>query len=128
MAQERLAAWQAAHAEAPSSARAELARIPKAEAALPNVRVVPAGTVSSPESLTRRERQVLALLVQGCANSGIAVSLGISRATAKAHVEHILGKLGVSSRTCAAVEAVRLGLDGIPSTADQEAASPRLNT
>jgi NarL family two-component system response regulator LiaR len=56
--------------------------------------------------LTNREREVLALLVQGRSNAEIAEELVVSLATAKFHVRSILGKLSVSSRT----EAVALVL------------------
>ena len=59
---------------------------------------------------TPRELDVLRLLVEGRTNKEIAAELGISRATVKAHVEHIIPKLGASDRTQAAVRAVRLGL------------------
>ena len=61
-------------------------------------------------ALTRRERQVLRLLTQGQTNREIAGNLVITPGTAKQHVERILGKLGVSDRTQAAVRAVELGL------------------
>ncbi|MCQ4214420.1 ATP-binding protein [Streptomyces longispororuber] len=48
--------------------------------------------------LTRREREVAALVAQGLTNREIADRLVISKRTADAHVEHILAKLGVSSR------------------------------
>lgn len=48
--------------------------------------------------LTRREHEVLALLVKGMSNPEIAVHLVISRATVKVHVSNILSKLGVASR------------------------------
>ena len=60
--------------------------------------------------LTAREYDVLRLLVQGHTNGKIAHDLRISRSTVKAHVEHILDKLGVGDRTQAAVRAVELGL------------------
>lgn len=62
------------------------------------------------EALTPREAEVLDLLSQGLANKTIADRLGISEHTAKFHVNAILGKLGVQSRTEAVVRAVRLGL------------------
>jgi DNA-binding NarL/FixJ family response regulator len=62
------------------------------------------------EPLTPREREVLALLVQGFTNRAIGERLGISEHTAKFHVNAILGKLGVESRTEAVAQAARLGL------------------
>lgn len=63
-----------------------------------------------PERLTPRELQVLRLLTQGCTNREIAHQLKISVGTVKAHVEHIIAKLGVSDRTQAAVHAIERGL------------------
>jgi NarL family two-component system response regulator LiaR len=57
--------------------------------------------------LSERERQVLALLVQGLSNPEIADRLCVSRSTAKAHVSNILSKLGVSNRAEAAALAVQ---------------------
>ncbi len=62
------------------------------------------------EALTPRELEVLALLAQGKSNPQIAQELTISRATAKTHVERIIGKLRVSDRTQAALRAIELGL------------------
>jgi DNA-binding CsgD family transcriptional regulator len=60
--------------------------------------------------LTGRELEVLGLLVEGWPNGAIAFDLGITERTAAAHIEHILAKLGATSRTIAAVSALRLGL------------------
>lgn len=60
--------------------------------------------------LTTRELDVLRLLGAGKANKEIAAELGISERTARTHVSNILAKLGLSSRTQAALWAVRAGL------------------
>jgi DNA-binding NarL/FixJ family response regulator len=67
----------------------------------------------SPEVLTDREAEVLRLLARGKANKQIASSLYVSEKTVKAHVSSILMKLGVQSRTQAALYAVRTGLVSI---------------
>ncbi len=64
----------------------------------------------SPEPLTERETEVLGLLARGRANKEITRDLHIGEKTVKAHVSNILGKLGVQSRTQAALHAVRSGL------------------
>jgi DNA-binding NarL/FixJ family response regulator len=60
--------------------------------------------------LTRREREVLELIVGGRSNKRIALELGISEKTVKTHVGHLLEKLDVTDRTQAALLAVRDGL------------------
>ena len=67
----------------------------------------------SPQSLTERETEVLRLLAEGKANKEIALTLSISETTVKTHVSNILMKLGVPSRTQAALYAVRIGLVSI---------------
>lgn len=65
---------------------------------------------NSPETLTGRETEVLRLIGQGLSNKEIARELGITEKTVKTHVSNILSKLGVLSRTQAALHAVRIGL------------------
>lgn len=60
--------------------------------------------------LSEREIEVLRLLSTGLSNKEIAPLLFISESTVKTHVEHIIGKLGVSDRVQAAVWAARHGL------------------
>jgi DNA-binding NarL/FixJ family response regulator len=62
-------------------------------------------------SLTQRERDVLACVAQGLPNRAIADRLGITERTARTHVSNILAKLGLASRTQAALFAVQNGLD-----------------
>lgn len=62
------------------------------------------------EELTPRETEVLQLLAHGLANKEIARDLGIGEKTVKTHVSNILSKMGVLSRTQAALQAVRMGL------------------
>jgi two-component system nitrate/nitrite response regulator NarL len=63
-----------------------------------------------PQELTPRESEVLQLLAAGLTNRAIAMELGISEHTVKFHVNAILGKLGVQSRTEAVAQAFRDGL------------------
>jgi DNA-binding NarL/FixJ family response regulator/class 3 adenylate cyclase len=58
------------------------------------------------EPLTAREKEVLSQLAKGAANKEIAYELGITERTARTHVSNILGKLGLASRTQAALWAV----------------------
>ena len=65
---------------------------------------------SLPKPLARRELEVLRLLARGKTNQEIAQRLGLSALTVKTYVQRIIGKLGVSDRTQAAVRAAELGL------------------
>ena len=69
-----------------------------------------AGSADLIEPLTDREQEVLRLLSTGMNNRDIAAVLFIAESTVKTHVEHIIGKLGVSDRVQAAVWAARHGL------------------
>ena len=60
--------------------------------------------------LTPRELQILGLLIDGRSNAEIAHALTVAPRTVAAHVEHILHKLDVTTRTLAAVQAEREGL------------------
>ena len=64
----------------------------------------------SPEVLTERETEILRLIGTGKANKEIASALTIGEKTVKTHVSNILAKLGVQSRTQAALYAVRSGI------------------
>ena len=68
----------------------------------------------SPEKLTEREVDVLRGLAQGLSNKEIAQALVIGEKTVKTHVSNILSKLGVASRTQAALYAVNIGLVDAP--------------
>ncbi|MBY0449807.1 MAG: response regulator transcription factor [Cyanobacteria bacterium] len=76
--------------------------------AMPNDETIP--KQSKTTLLTVREQEVLTLLAQGKSNPQIAAELRFSEHTAKAHVSHILKKLGVCDRVQAAVKAVEWGL------------------
>jgi DNA-binding NarL/FixJ family response regulator len=64
---------------------------------------------SRADTLTAREREVLAGIADGKSNREIARLLRVSEKTVKAHVSAVLAKLGVQDRTQAAVYAVRHG-------------------
>lgn len=85
-----------------ASAELELGRSPRGEAAVLEpgdvVMEAPRGNPSIDELLTSREREVLAMMVMGQANSAIAEELVIKEGTVKSHVKHILRKLGAANR------------------------------
>ena len=78
------------------------------------VKAIPRGprpaTRSAPAGLTEREQEVLALLADGLPDREISERLFISERTVHHHVSAVLSKIGVSSRTAAAREAVRMGI------------------
>jgi DNA-binding NarL/FixJ family response regulator len=66
---------------------------------------------SSPDAhLTKREIEVLHLLAEGLSNPEIATRLVLSRRTVDAHLRSIFDKLGVSTRTAAALKAHELAI------------------
>jgi DNA-binding NarL/FixJ family response regulator len=68
------------------------------------------GTTSvSVLTLSRREKEVLALMARGMSNREIGQALFISPVTVKVHVRHIFEKLGVRSRAAAVLRATQLG-------------------
>ncbi len=77
-------------------------------------RVIPPVAATSPdempEPLSERELEVLRLVTGGLSNREIAARLFISPGTAKTHIHHLCGKLGVRNRTEAAMRAKALGL------------------
>jgi NarL family two-component system response regulator LiaR len=70
----------------------------------------PLGRAQTDDPLTDRETEVLRLVAQGRHNQEIADLLAISEATVRTHVSHILTKLELSSRTQAALYALRRGI------------------
>jgi non-specific serine/threonine protein kinase len=92
------AAW-AAGRESPDETVDEALRVARAAKA-------PAGR----DTLSPREREVVALVAQGLTNREIADRLVISPGTARIHVEHILGKLGLRSRVELAAWAIERGV------------------
>jgi DNA-binding NarL/FixJ family response regulator len=65
---------------------------------------------SAVDALTAREREVLTLVATGCSNRQVGRHLGVAERTARTHVSNILTKLGLASRTQAALWAVNEGL------------------
>jgi DNA-binding NarL/FixJ family response regulator len=72
------------------------------------------GAEAAVASLTARERDVLGCVARGLSNRAIADELGMAERTARTHVSNILAKLGLTSRTQAALFAVEHHLDRAP--------------
>ena len=96
------------HAAIRAAARGDAPLAPRAAAELLAERRerVPAAAID----LTAREREVLALVVEGLANKQIARRLGISEKTVKGHLTNLFQRIGVADRTQAALWAERNGI------------------
>jgi predicted ATPase/DNA-binding CsgD family transcriptional regulator len=110
-------AWEAGWALSPDAATAEAitlaTELAQAARAVTTSEAISETKGQSPATalgLTAREIEVLALLGDGSSDREIADALSISERTAGNHVQHAMQKIGVSSRTAAAVYAVRHGL------------------
>ena len=68
------------------------------------------GPAASTRVLTPRELEVLRQVAEGLPNKSIAQRLGISEHTVKFHLNALMAKLGVQSRTEAVIQATRIGL------------------
>ena len=66
--------------------------------------------MSATYDLTEQERIILALVIEAWRTARIAQELGLSPRTVETHLGHIYSKLGVSSRTEAAIHALHTGL------------------
>ena len=93
-----------------SAFRARPAAPSRGEASAPAPSLGDAGAAEALSTLSPREREILLLIARGDANKVIARELGIAETTVKIHVQHILRKLGLSSRVQAAVYATSQGL------------------
>ncbi len=71
------------------------------------------------QELTRRQRDVLALISEGRSNKLIADALTMSESTVKAHVKQIIKRLRVANRTQAALLATRPGREGGPASSQR---------
>ena len=93
-----------------AAAAGQVRLAPEAAARLMREVRTPASPESLTESLTERETEVLELLARGKANKQIARELFVATSTVKTHVNNLYRKLGISSRTQAALYAARIGL------------------
>jgi DNA-binding CsgD family transcriptional regulator len=88
----------------------------------------PARAAAPDPPLTRREREILGLVVSGLQNKEVAQKLGLSLATVRNHVHNILEKLGVHSKIEAAALAFRAGWVLSPGVIPSERALPAADT
>ena len=94
----------------PAVVQRVVARLARSTSALSS----PLPAAADLERLTEREKDTLALIVQGLTNSEIAASLGVGPATAKTHVSGVLAKLGARDRVQAAIIAYETGFANHP--------------
>jgi two-component system, NarL family, response regulator LiaR len=92
-----------------AAARGEVRLDPRAQQRLMRELRRPATAAPAREALTERETEVLQQLARGATNKAIAQALGVGEATVKSHVSAVLAKLGLKSRTQAALHALREG-------------------
>lgn len=93
-----------------AAARGEVRLDPRAQARLMRELRRPATAAAvGRDALTERELEVLQQLAHGATNKAIANALGVGEATVKTHVSSLLAKLGLKSRTQAALHALREG-------------------
>ncbi len=93
-----------------AAARGEVRLDPRAQARLMRELRRPAAPAAvGRDALTEREFEVLQQLARGATNKAIAQVLGVGEATVKSHVSSVLAKLGLKSRTQAALHALREG-------------------
>jgi DNA-binding NarL/FixJ family response regulator len=98
-----------------AAARGEVRLDPRAQQRLMRELRAPKPDPDANEALTERERDVLRHLARGATNKAIAQALGVGEATVKTHVSNLLAKLGLKSRTQAALHALREGIvEGAP--------------
>jgi predicted ATPase/DNA-binding CsgD family transcriptional regulator len=103
------AAWRSAWAEGQALSTDEAVALALADE--------PSPTRARPEqgpALSRREREVTALIARGLSNREISAALVITEKTVGSHVEHIMTKLGLRSRTRVAVWAIEHGMGIVP--------------
>jgi DNA-binding NarL/FixJ family response regulator len=93
-----------------AAAAGQVRLAPEAAARLMREVRAPASPEALTEPLTEREADVLKLIARGMANKQIARELFVTTSTVKTHVNNLYRKLGVSSRTQAALYAARIGL------------------
>ncbi|MGL4608063.1 MAG: response regulator [Trueperaceae bacterium] len=92
-----------------AAAKGEVRLHPKAQKRL----IKEVRTPEMRESLTERETETLRLIAKGLSNKEIAEQLSVSEVTVKTHVSSVLSKLGLQSRTQAALFALKEGLVGL---------------